>query len=263
VLVGDKMGWFQSPEEAAERAEAWRPRLITRLTRMINEAQDDHRPYRFEFNASATDKIQGFCFVSPADGAALADAKRRRSFSDEYRREIRDRSDREFESISRGILGLMGCTAPVLTQKSGDQGLDVYGELPMSGRLGHEYPLGGPDSLMVCWVAGQAKKYTKVVEVADIYEFFGAYSLARQGVFHGDGAALQSFTPKPFQPVFLFFLTTGRMTKGAWQLAKRSGLIVLDEPTICALLSDRRVATGAGIFWRSRFAAWSSGLVAQ
>jgi restriction endonuclease Mrr len=114
---------------------------------------------------------------------------------------------------------------------------------------------------MSFWFAGQAKKYTKDVETADIHEFVGAYTLAKQGVFHGDGAALQLFTPKPLQPVFLIFLTTGKLTRGAAQLATRSGIVVLDEPTICALLADRKIATVAGVFWAVRFSAWAEGRI--
>lgn len=260
--IGDQLGWFHSPEEAAERAEAWKSRLVTRLARLINEAQATNRPYRFEFNSSADGTIQGFCFVSTGEDPVQAEAKRARSFSDRYRDHIRAHTDRDFESICRGVLKLLGCADPTLTQKSGDQGIDVFGELELTGRLGYIYHLGGPDALMNSWLAGQAKKYSKLVEVSDVYEFIGAYTLARQGVFHGDGHALKLFDPKPFQPVFLLFMTTGRLTRGAWQLANRSGIVVLDEPTICALLSDRRVATVVGLFSAVRFEAWTAGKIA-
>lgn len=262
IYVGTQYGWFQSPEEAAERAEYWRDRLVTRLSRLLNEASEENRPNRFEFNSSSGTKIQGFCFVSAADPLDVAEAKAARRFADAYRDHIRSLDDRDFEAICKGILRLIGCDDPVLTKKSGDQGIDVYGELKMTGRLRRAYVLGGPDALMTSWIAGQAKKYTIPVEVADMHQFVGAYNLARSGVFHGDGVEIKRFDPKPYQPVYLVFLTTGRLTRGAWQIAQRSGIVVLDEPVIASLLADHKVATVAGVFWAVRFTAWTEGRVA-
>ena len=264
VLVGTADGWFRSPEEAAEKAEAWKKRLANRLATLLSASREDNRPSRFDFNSSAEFTIQGICFVSASedDGDAI-EAKRARALSDHYRDQIRSMDDRDFEAICRGVLSLLGCVSPTLTAKSGDQGIDVFGEIPMNGRLGHNYLLGGPDALMTAWIAGQAKKYTIPVEVADIHQFVGAYEMARKGIFHGDGGTIQAFTPLPYQPVWLFFFTTGKLTRGAWQLARRGGMIVLDEATIAALLADRKIATVAGLYWQTRFSAWTSGQVAQ
>lgn len=256
IAVGNEKGWFTSPAEATDRASAWKQGLLKRLRTALTELREIEHPVRFDFNSSNPEMIQGDCYPNSADSPELVRSKESRSHADCYRDEVRLLTATDFEAICRGILGLIGCQNPILTRTSGDQGIDVFGEFTMRGRLDVTYLLGGPDSMMNFWIMGQAKHYTGEIGPDQIREFIGAQDLARRGVGYDNGEALAALNAKPYQAVHLFFLTTGRITRGAWTLAKRTGMIVFDEERIAALLADHEVATDSNLFSPENLREW-------
>lgn len=253
--VGDAAGWFSSQQDADEKAERWQGRVLTRLIRELNDARSGYHPTRFDINDSSPDHVQGFCFVSPSDASDLATSKQRRALQDDYRAAVRRTTPDEFEALSRGLLFLLGCPTPVLTPQSGDQGIDVFGELPMTGRLGFTYTLGGPDQLLSTWIIGQAKRYSGAVGPAEIREFIGSFELLRAKV-HTNTTALALYDAKPFQAVHKIFITTGILASGARSIARQAGVIVFDIDRISAMLADHAIATPASSFDDQRFGAW-------
>jgi restriction endonuclease Mrr len=254
--VGNANDWFSSVQEAAEASERWKSRVVKRLQSTLTQLREDSHPARFDFNASAPELIQGHCYPSDADSADLLASKLARSHSDAYRDAVRALSPRQFEAVCRGVLLLIGCDNPSLTKSSGDQGIDVFGEFAMTGRLSVRYHLGGPDALMNSWIIGQAKLYTGTVGPEEIRSFIGAHELARHGISYDNGAALAALQAKPYQAVHLFFLTTGAITRGAWTLARHAGIIIFDEDTVATLLADHQVATVNNTFVGKDFKSW-------
>lgn len=259
IAVGNEKGWFTSQAEAIDKASAWKPALLKRLRAALTELREVEHPVRFDFNSSNPEMVQGHCYPNSADSPELMRSKEARSHADSYRDGVRLLTATDFEAICRGILSLIGCQNAILTRASGDQGIDVFGEFTMRGRLDLTYHLGGPDSMMNFWIMGQAKHYTGEIGPNQIREFVGAQDLARRGIGYDNGEALSAFTAKPYQPVLLFFLTTGPITRGAWTLAKRTGIIVFDEEMISALLADHEVATASNAFSPEELRKWVSG----
>lgn len=245
--IGAMGGWFGSQQEADEKAEKWQGPALKRLMKELSSARVEYHPTRFELNSSSPDYVQGYCFIAPSDTADLAESKQRRALQDDYRAAVLQATPDEFESLSRGILLLLGCTDPVLTPQSGDQGIDVFGEYSMTGRLNIAYPLGGPDQMMSLWIIGQAKRYSGPVGPSEIREFIGSYELTRLGV-HTNATALARFEAKPLQPVHKLFITTGILSSGARSLARQSGVLVFDIERISAMLADHAIATVGGLF---------------
>ncbi|MBM7780939.1 restriction endonuclease [Arthrobacter tumbae] len=256
VNFGGTQGWFSSSQEAVERAATWKPGLLKRLRRVLTSAREQGRFVRFDFNASDETQIQGHCYPDARDSSDFALEKEGRIEVDDYRDAIVRGTSSEFESICRGVLALVGCRAPVLTPHSNDQGFDLFGEYSMEGRLDRRYHLGGPDRAMTVWIAGQAKKYADEVGVDHVREFIGARELMKLGIFTDGGKALERFTPKAYQPVYLFFMTTGRLTRGAVDLITQTGVVLFDLESIAVLLADHNVATGPSGFEQSLFDTW-------
>lgn len=259
VRFGNSQGWFSSPQEAIERAATWKVGLLKRLRRSLTAAHEQGRFRRFDFNRSDETQIQGHCYPDARDSGDLATEKRGRIQVDMYRDAITQRSSADFEAICRGVLALIGCPAPELTPHSNDQGFDLFGEYSMEGRLQRRYLLGGPDKAMTTWIAGQAKKYTDEVGVDHVRNFIGARELMRLGIFTDGGKALSKFNPKPYQPVYLFFMTTGRLTRGALELIVQAGVVLIDLEGIAVLLADHVVATGPKGFDLTLFGDWVEG----
>jgi restriction endonuclease Mrr len=249
-------GWFSSVEQAEISAERWVVAFLRRLRAEYNERVTKSRPTRFAFNSSDDRFLQGSCFSGPSDADEIRSAKTRRADLDLYLEALLSIDPREFEAVCRGILALIGCQNPRLTPRSNDQGIDVFGEIIMQGRLGQIYHLGGPDRLLNSWVLGQAKQYAGVVSTPELREFIGSAELSKYGIFADGGKALSGFTAKPYDPLFLFFLTTGSLSKDAWLLASSTGIRVFDGELVAALLADNSVGCDGPNFSTTTFLGW-------
>lgn len=256
VRIAVREGWFASVAEAEVAAERWAPKVATRLTNSLNAARARGWPTRFEFNSSNPDAIQGACFAEPLDSDELKSAKSAGAFADDYLTVIRGLTGRQFEAVCRGVLVLLDCSDAVLTPRSGDQGIDFFGRIPMVGRLGRVYVRGSIDRAMSTWVVGQAKQIGEPVGSGEVRELIGAIEGARRQISTDDGKALKELDLKPYGSAFGFFITTGDFTRGALQLIDQYGLLAMDGPAVASFLAEHAVADNSGSFDATVFDAW-------
>jgi hypothetical protein len=213
---------------------------------------------RFEFNQSSPDHLQGSSFVAPAErGTPVEGAKLRRLDRDQYAAFLANLTWREFEASCRGILRLLGSTAPVLTKESGDQGIDFYGEVSLEGRLENASELPGIDSRLSVWMVGQAKHYPRgKVSTPELRELVGSVQLARSGASADGGVALAGFRPRVCDPIVYLFFTTGQISRDGRRLLDESGVVGMDGEQLAIFLSDNKVGAPTGTFDASAAGAW-------
>ena len=248
--------WFASEVDADQKSEKWSRPVVRRLRKYLNSSREDWQPCRFDFNESDQLLIQGASLPLPSDSADVADAKVALSYVDQYKKAVRSLDARQFEYLCGGILTLLGCGFPRITPRSGDQGIDFFGEFKMTGRLDAKYLLGGPDRLMKSWVVGQAKHYDKEVGPNEIRELAGSHYLASMGVSYDGGRALAEYRAAALQARHVFFVTTGRLTAGTRELVARAGIIVLDEARIAAVLALHSIARESADVDQVAFKSW-------
>lgn len=256
VQIGEELGWFQSPEEAQEKAELWRKRFLNRLRLAINDPERRGRPTRFEFNSVEEEAIQGACFVEPGDSDDLRASKGRRVYIDEYLALIRGLTGRQFEGVCRGLLALIGCEAPILTPRGNDQGIDFHGRLEMRGRLNMAYVQPAFDEALHAWIIGQAKQVAGNVGTPEIRDLIGSVEIALRGISADEGRALTGLEMRPFDSVWRFFVTTGDFSRDALKLINASGLMGIDGLSVAAILADHAVVNGTHGVDPALFDAW-------
>lgn len=228
----------QLDEWAANSAEQIATLLRAHHTECITSGQ----PSRFSFTVEGSfEYIHGAYWVQPTDSPELARFKTSRAKLPIYRAYLENVDDRLFEAVCVGILDILGCTDPVITKKSGDQGIDFFGQLKLQGRLGITFALPGPDRRFNAWLVGQAKRYRGSASTPDLRELVGSVDLARAKAFADDGRALERLSIRLCDPVFYLFLTTGRLTTASLKLVEAAGMIALDGESIAALLADARI----------------------
>lgn len=234
----------QLDEWAASSAEQIATLLRAHHTECITSGQ----PCRFSFTVEGSfEYIHGAYWVQPTDSAELAGFKTARAKLPKYRAYLEQVNDRLFEAICVGILDILGCTDPVITRKSGDQGIDFFGQLRLQGRLGITFALPGPDRRFNAWLVGQAKRYRGSASTPDLRELVGSVDLARAKAFADDGRALQRLSIRLCDPVFYLFLTTGRLTTASLKLVEAAGMIALDGDSIAALLTDAGIGVDGAV----------------
>lgn len=240
-------------EWAEKNAQGVSERLREHLNRCAGEGQ----PCRFEFTSPDTfEYINGSAHVLPGDSEALAGAKIARSRLSQYRAFLRGLDNRQFEAVCVGFLDILGCADPTITRRSGDQGVDFYGQLKLEGRLATRFHLPGPDRRFAAWIVGQAKHYAGSVSTFNLRELVGSVVLARSGTFADDGRALSGLTIRLCDPIFYLFLTTGTLTQDSRKLTDASGIIALDGEAIAATLADANIGIKDGSFSLPDAFAW-------
>lgn len=258
VRIGIRDQWFTDVDDAQESAERWKERVMQRLLSHLNDSRRRAQAVRFDFNSSNSDAVQGACFVEASDSTELTEAKRLRIHSDTYLALLRKLTGRQFEGVCRGVLDLMGCEDPVVTPRSGDQGIDFHGRIEMAGRLNRAYAGGAIDQAMRSWVIGQAKQVGGSVGPGEVRELIGSIDMARHKLSADDGKALSQMDLKPYDSVFGLFVTTGGFTLDAWRLIDGSGFVAMDGPTVAVFLSDHAVANHSGACDEAKFLTWAS-----
>lgn len=256
VQIGALLGWFPSTSAAQEKAERWRRPFLTRLRFAINDPERRGRPTRFEFNSSNEELIQGACFVEDGHSQELREGKRRRQHMDTYVTYIRSLTGRQFETVCRGLLDLLGCEEPVVTPRGNDQGIDFHGRMEMRGRLNMQYVQTAVDQAMRSYIVGQAKQIAGNVGTSEIRDFVGAVELARLGISADEGKALQELGMRPLDSVWRFFVTTGDFSRDSLKLLTRVGLVGIDGATVASILADHAVADVDGVCDRDKFDQW-------
>jgi len=180
VELSDAYGWAANAEEAREWAERVQGRFLEALRRETNELTEGGRFAPFAFNSSSEYVLQGCAFAEPRDPPDLKAAKARRARYDEYVSALRNLGPQEFERLCAGILRLVGVSNAQLTRRTGDEGIDFSGRLPLGQYLfpGDVFPT--IQNQLAVWMIGQAKRYeATVVSTPAIRELVGSVELAK------------------------------------------------------------------------------------
>lgn len=123
------LGWAQTIDQALDMASEWEPRLLQYLRIKLNEYAEVGRPARLCFNSSASDHIQGSCFIEPTDTEDIRQFKRRRGSLQTYLDAIMSLDPDAFERLCAKTLTLLGVPSPRTTRRTGDEGIDFYGQV--------------------------------------------------------------------------------------------------------------------------------------
>ena len=218
--------WSSDRADAAELAESWAKQALTVLRNDLTEYRKEGRFCQYDFNSSSDYMLQGAAFIEPADGPDVRAAKSALQHHSEYLGALRSLSPVNFEGLSAGILQLMGVEAPTTTRRSGDQGIDFYGELQFPSLPPASEP--GIEAQLKIWMVGQAKHYRDArVSTFEIRELVGSVNLARGRAFGSSVDPLLDLTIRVCDPVFYLFFTTGEISQHSWRLIRRSGVVAL------------------------------------
>ena len=232
--------WADHVNFAAEIAESWSSRIKTQLRIKLNELQGIGRPARIAFNSSDFEYVQGACFVEPGDPPQIQEQKRRRCRVDQYQCFIRQLTPGDFELLCRRVLELFGVRAPCLTRGTADEGIDFFGRLEgESIFFPHDLQPTIQKQLSI-WLVGQAKQYANVqTGTPAIRDLVGAVTLAKSGGISTEQSPFPGLKIRVSDPVFVMLVTGGTLSKRAWVLAERSGVIGIDGELMAAFLVDR------------------------
>ncbi len=254
IIVGE--GWERNEDLAYELAESWVGRFLLRCGRLVSERNGSGQFCEFTLNSSSPDLLQGASFVEGIDPPEVAEAKTRRLAHGDYRAALDGLSPSEFEWACRGMLAAMGVRDPVVSRRSADEGIDFYGQLPLSDELRRAVALPGFYSTLSVWLVGQAKHYRATqVATPDIRELVGSVELARARAF-ASSASLPDLRMRLCDPVFYLFFTTGKISADGWALMRASGVVGMDGPMVAAFLADHDIGCSTGTFELSLFQAW-------
>ncbi len=168
-------------------------------------------------------------------------------------RYIRNRiSGSEFEHLCASLLRKAGCSQVFVTQRTGDEGIDVIAHMetpPADERLQRlmRNLTGGPDTILVA----QCKKHEKHrVGVEKLREFIGAtyatFQLAQQSTPPRGARRLRELGWKPKSSTVLAFFTTSQYTADAARLADELGIILIDGEGIVQGLIESEVVKLVG-----------------
>ena len=171
----------------------------------------------------------------------MRDKKQRRSRLESYLAAIQALTPEEFEKLCGKIIEILGVTAPRVTRRSADDGIDFYGKLEGARIFFAEDDLHPTvQRQLSVWLVGQAKQYIKVqAGTPEVREIVGAVQLRRGGAFQDEGFPFPDLKIRANDPVFTMLVTGGTLSSNAWQLLERSGVIGIDGELLAAFLADR------------------------
>ncbi|MGI0081550.1 MAG: restriction endonuclease, partial [Nitrososphaerales archaeon] len=170
-------------DDLLAKAEQLGSRVLEALRTIERECFSHGISPRFSFNTSSGYLIQGSCFVQPDDAESIAESKRRRLNVWKYVDAFSTMDPQQFERVCRGVLSLLGVQDAVTTPRSGDDGVDFFGNLALDGM--QNVPLFSPNfaSHLRIIVMGQAKRYKHIwAGTPELRSLFGAIELAKAGV---------------------------------------------------------------------------------
>lgn len=253
LLVRDGRG----ADEAFEHAERVQSAVLNRLRVRIDAAAHSGTKVRVAINSSSEYLIQGSCFVEPSDPPDLALAKGKRRNAWNYSDAIAALSPSDFEVLCCGLLEALGARAPKVTRRSGDQGVDFYGAIPvysdqLSGLLGGNFA-----HQIELRIVGQAKHYPRSgIGTPELRDLFGSVELARAKVTNPFGVG-GDFELRLADPVVYLFVTSGTLSKEALKLLDASGVVGVSGEMLHTYLADRDIGVNdRGGFDADAFASW-------
>ena len=255
-IILDK-GLAQTATIAEELAAKWGNRILDKLRIDLTTYLETGRPTRYTFNSSSDYFIQGICFVEPSDSLQTAESKNRRLLASNYLSTFSDLTPDDFELLCGKLIGLLGVDNPVVTRHSADEGIDFYGKLSLGSLFYPEDLTPTIQKQLNIWLVGQAKHYQQIqTGTSEIRELVGSVMLGRAHTFGSVNSPLSQLDIKVADPVFCVFITTGQLSKNAWLLLKRSGVIGMDGEMVAAFLADRTAGIVNGNFEHDKFLEW-------
>lgn len=144
-----------------------------------------------------------------------------------------------------------------VSRRSADQGVDFFGRVPF-GEIMKPSAIGsGAERQLKLWLVGQAKNYSaSQVSTKDIRELVGSVNLARSKTYAGSIDPLSKLEMRTCDPVFFLFFTTGKLSKDAWSLLSKSGVVAMDGAQLAVFLADHGVGVVNGRFDEVEFRNW-------
>lgn len=242
-------------------AEKYAQQFINRISRILNDQSNSDtfgRVIPYCLNSSSQYMIQGAAFIEPHDDSELQELKRKLRFFDDYLCFFQSVDCREFESLCAGVLNQLGVISPRITPSSRDEGIDFYGILSLEKSLGWKSPLRGIEQQFNVWMIGQAKHFdSSQVSTENIRELVGSARLARSRAFSTRAETRYSdLKPRPCDPVFCLFFTTGEISRDAWTLMRNTGVIGMDGCMLAKFLAERGIGITAGSFDKQEISDW-------
>jgi len=244
-------------DDALELAERWLGRFKVHLANRIAEETQLSQVPCCELNPANEDYLQGPCFVSPKLSEQEAKEKRLRANKKHYTDAFSKISNDKFETLCARVLSLWRVEEEFVSRRSADQGVDFFGRVPF-GEIMKPSAIGnGAERQLKLWLVGQAKNYSSSqVSTKDIRELVGSVSLARSKTYAGSIDPLARLEMRTCDPVFFLFFTTGKLSKDAWDLLSKSGVVAMDGAQLAVFLADHGVGMVEGQFNPESFWGW-------
>lgn len=247
-------------DDAIELSERWLKSFKHHLkTRIFQEIEQGYIPC-CEFCSTSEEYIQGPCFIPPNSTEEEIKEKKLRANKHHYINAFSKISDNDFEALCSRILSLWKVRDHFVTRRSADQGIDFYGQVPF-GELMKPSAIGhGAEKQLKIWLVGQAKNYkNSQVSTKDIRELVGSVNLARSKVYAGSKDPLSNLQMRTCDPVFFLFFTTGTISRDAWDLLSKSGVVAMDGIQLSVFLADHGVGIKDNLFDDQIFQSWAFG----
>jgi hypothetical protein len=261
ILFREKI--FASIEDALERAEKIENKVIANLEDIASNSSLNGIAVRFSINSSSAYYLHGSCFALPGDSSGVVDAKKRRSHAWSYAAEIDKLTPLQFEALCCGLLALIGVENPATTRRSGDEGIDFFGRMPLPISKLHDVLGPNLSHKIYFWVVGQAKHYQRTTAgTPELRDLFGSIELAKAGVTNPIEQVLKGERVRAADPVLYLFVTSGNISSQGKLLLKSSGVYGVDGEMIGTFLSDHAVGIdSASNFSSAVFADWVASYV--
>jgi len=239
-------------------AETHSSAIQSRLKVVWNNHSDQGRPLKLVLfqTASGDTLIRGICHIFPNDTPEEIAAKNRRKLSFAVESTLNAIVNPfDFERLCSKVLELLGVENPVVTKAARDEGVDFFGKLnPVAEKYLFDVSPTIQKKLDI-WLVGQAKHYPKgKAGTPDLRHLFGSVSLARANAYSTNSFTAKTLVLKVADPVFYLFFTTGELSRDAWNLIDKTGIVAMDGRMLSAFLADRGQA--ATIVDPIRFQQW-------
>lgn len=244
-------------DEALELAERWLSSFKKFVAERIADETLQSRVPCCEVTPTNEDYVQGPCFVSPNASVDEIQQKKLRANKVHYIRSFSALGNDDFEVLCARVLSLWRVEKEFVSRRSADQGVDFFGRVPFGEILKPSAIGHGAERQLKLWLVGQAKNYSaSQVSTKDIRELVGSVNLARSKTYAGSIDPLSQLEMRTCDPVFFLFFTTGNISKDAWSLLSKSGVVAMDGAQLAVFLADHGVGVVNGCFDHVEFLSW-------
>lgn len=245
VAVLIETGGF-SEDDAFSRAELMLDRVMNRL-RFVHDRHIENGSFKtFAFNSSDDSFIQGVHFVEPLDDELTIASKQRRAQLLQVRETLRGFDAAQFERLCVAILAAFRPGDVHVTPYRSDQGLDFFAQVAWLPPMLHSAVDMQVFTRFKVWLIGQAKHYPEnAISTPALRELIGSVELARAGAYSLKGDRYPDLRIRLCDPVYYLFFTTGDLSSESIELAKRSGMIVLDGFGVAELVAHLELGFGS------------------